>query len=416
MSDFYNQHSRRAGAGRPGPQPGAAAPATPGKRTLTQGLEPASAPVQRKPLDHTDDPGGGSAPAASGSDPQHPIPPALLADVVNTHKGSNGLQGSSTDYGRAVMAIWTWCQQSVPSLEAARAYATGPGDPQVKIATIGQMAAARGRLEFLIGWMLQGGLKVKKTIDKDDPKKSMPGDWENTPGSTPDNSTNRGTIVDHYSGSDANYSAGNDWCGMFVGFVMSRLGMAATKGSSEPNDPGDPTDHTALQSSYRILHLLRDANHKPGPGEAVMWLNGERSSTMTAPQPGDVVVYNDHVAMVERYNAEAQTIDTLDGNVGLRIGTDADDSVSGAHRDLVTNAKAGHWRIIALWRPGLDAYGRAPTTSTAPADDAPGQALVAQINQACAQVTQLYTDAGLDGSGAVNPVDSTATIAGNAAK
>jgi hypothetical protein len=358
--------------------------------------------VQRKRGD------GGPVPA---EDPDAstalPIPQALIDGVAQAVHGHNGLQRDTTPYGQAVMAIWQHCAQHVPDTEVVKAFAKGPGASDAKLAMIGQLGAERARLEFLIGWMLQDGIRVLKAkkpdvVDPSNPDSSRPGNWENEPGVNTDNSTNRGTIVDNY---EAPYNAsGLDWCGMFVGFALSSVGMD-TAGA----------DHGALESVYRIKTLLEDDQRVPGPGEAVKWLDGNAHTgkvpALDTPRAGDVVVFAEHVAMVERY-ADG-VIETIEGNVGLQ-STDAyaTDAASGERYTLDGPAPNPRLTLLAIWRPGLDAYG-ASDQAQGPGGDAQGQ--LARIQTACAQVIDLYRRLDLAGASAVNNVDSVATIAKAAA-
>jgi hypothetical protein len=88
----------------------------------------------------------------------------------------------------------------------------------------------------------------------------------------------------------------------------------------------------------------------------------------------DVVVCDHHVSMIERHEVTpqgTQTIDTVDGNVGLPLNNHyAADSVSGASYQLPQSNKDG-MQIRAIWRPGIDAY----CDSSQPASDA-GPAII----------------------------------------
>lgn len=439
MANYQSQVRSGGVTGRAGS--GASAPGlAPGKRTLTEDL-------------YAGPDGGGGGSGAAADVETEAIPKDLLDAIRQDAKPdpknnnatgkNNRLQGAATKFGGDVMALWSYCKDHIPLTATAKAYATGPGDPQTKLALLGQMAAARARLEFLVGWILQGGIQVFKEpeppgYDKDKPPPTA-GNWENNPkpAITNDNSTNHGTIVDQYTSAAAGYGRSDDWCGMFVGFVMAEIGMNPVV--KDPGDLTDPAaDHLALASSARMMEFLqatipgsggKPAKRVAGPGEAVLWLAPgavPQIPVMTAPQAGDVVVFDHHVSMIERY--ESGRIDTIDGNVGLQLTRAyATDCVSGASYQLPQNDDKGKPKdpqamvIRAIWRPGIDAYRNPPdaaagaagnATAAAPVD---GNALLAQIQRACEQVTALYSEISLAGASAVNDRDSVATIARNVA-
>lgn len=338
-------------------------------------------PVPQQPLDQTITPLPG------------PIDVALLQQAIDAYVATpGGVKAIRQDspYGQAVLAVWQVCNDHLPPKDVVQEYAKSGVESELKRRTIGLVAARRARLEFLIGWMLQGGIHMS------------PQNWENGNGANvqgTDSSANSGTIVDKYTGFESGYGLrNNDWCGMFVGFAFRHAGMKK----------GDPA-YNSLASVPRALEWVR-AQVSLGTAGLTMTPD-EIWSGARVPQAGDVVILEQHVAMVERFDSTAKRIDTIDGNVGLLFTNDyASNGVSGASY----TATGGPMQILLVYRPGLEAFGATPApAATATRDNTLGDALVHQLDEACGQLTDLYQKLQL--AGAVDNRKSVAQIASDIA-
>lgn len=320
-----------------------------------------------------------------------PIDVALLQAVIDSYP-SGGVAGinETSDYGKAVVAVWNYCNDNLPPQDAVQQYGASAVESELKRRTIGLLAARRARLEFLLGWMLQGGIHM--TVQN----------WENYDGDNAqgtDSSSNSGTIVDKYTRFQSGYGLpNNDWCGMFVGFAFRHAGMQKSNRA-----------YTELASTDRAIAWVQ-AQADLGTAGLQMTPDEIWSGAKT-PQAGDVVVLEGHVSMVERFDSVTKQIDTIDGNVGLLFNNDYQaNGVSGASY----TETSGPLRILLVYRPGLEAFGATPAAAgAAPADNSAGDALVQQLEEACAQLTDLYQKLQLPG--AVENAKSVSQIADNTA-
>jgi hypothetical protein len=308
-----------------------------------------------------------------------PIEAALLEAVIAAHRNGGGLTAGSP-YGQAVQAVWQACDANLPRQGVLDAYKRSAVAQPLKRATLGRLAAMRGRFEFLIGWMLQGGIRPTAT------------NWENVDGDNltgTDDTSNNGTLVRKYTGYESRYGlTGHDWCGMFVGYAQRKAGMSKTSDA-----------YTELSSTSRALAWI-EAHRESGFGAAGVAMTPEQIFDGSAvPQPGDVVVLEHHVSMVERFDRAARRIDTIDGNIGLvdRIGNPANSASGRSYTS--THGTDGSMRILAVFRPGLEAFGATSDPRAAPSlDNAVGEGLVTEVSRACHQLTDLYGKLGLAGS------------------
>lgn len=411
MSNRENARARSAPGKSTSSQGGQAAEAAaypaPGRRTLVQdqpGLQPLTVGQTRKSgagvgaspsSTGTSDDGSGAALTAPA---EGPIPSGLLWAVMHAYHADIKQIDENSPFGKAVLAVWKFAHDNDPGLPRRtemKAYAGSSVDSATKRRTIGELAARRARFEFLLGSLLTGGIRTGAT-------------WENYPHANnqgTDKSTNSGTLVNHYNNDFAtkddpgsgNYAgnAGSDWCGMFVGFAFSQVGM-------------DPTSnvHYLLKSSTNAIEWAN--THKAELGADGYMLPAEIDSRQKTPQAGDVVVFEHHVSMIEKFYPENKQIDTIDGNVGLRVGDMkvASDKVSGGSYTPVTGknadgkpltqyapatSKAGVGNIRLIFRPGLAHFGATETPAGQPPQaNTAGEALIAQLDAACHQLTDLY--------------------------
>lgn len=333
-----------------------------------------------------------------------PLDAKLLANVVKAYPQGDQITATDahTEFGTAVMALWHSADITVPDRTAVQNYLHSNVEPTLKRQTIGQLTAARARLEFFLGWLLQGGIRMNGT------------NWENGGGTNAnesDSTTNAGTIVSEYTrtqlidGKWGGYGLANaDWCGMFVGFAMHHAGLAINS-----------TTYLALASVPRALEWVKQQKAHGGLGTGGLEMTADDIwSGHATPQPGDVVILEHHVSMVERFDVATKTIETVDGNVGLLFNRDY--AANGASGATYTKA-GGPMKILLVYRPGLETFGveSEPTTTATgqAADPAAGLALVSGVQRASQQLTDLYGKLHLPG--AIDDTKSVAQIATNTA-
>ena len=346
---------------------------TVGKQTLVQMNRSGDSPVQLL------GPSAGDIAVAPG-----PIPRDKLEPVIREHRAARPHQTTadpSSRFGTAVMDLWTWCSTNIPNPSDMQTYAASPVDDTVKQRTIGLLAARRARLEFLLGWLLQGGVQSNNT------------DWETYGGSNAegtDSSSNAGPIVSEYSrGTTRSYGLRNhDWCGMFVGFAYGRVGMPE-RGVDPASNP-----HNDLSSATEARNWINNPGRTRQNGEQTIL--PEQLAAGARPQAGDLAVFRDHVSMIEDYDASTGVISTVDGNVGLHRNN-MSAGVSGFAADT-TALQSLHGGLWMLWRPGLESFGAAATApGAATADNSAGDALVQQLDNACRQLIAVYRGQGIAG-------------------
>jgi hypothetical protein len=323
---------------------------------------------------------------STSASPAGPIDAKLIDAVVTGRARRDQDQGAS--YRAAMLDVWHQCDTGIPAHDRVQAYVKVPIDPTLKRATLGKIAALRARLELVLGWMLQGGFHLTAT------------NWEDLAGTNQegtDASTNTGTLVNHYTGNDSRYGlTGHDWCGMFVGFALSHAGLDKSSDA-----------YFALASVPRALQWI--AQHRKDGTPMTPEQIADGSAT---PQPGDVVVLEHHVSIVERFDPDKRVISTIDGNVGLTQQY-LSNSVSGREYDVKHHT--GPMKILMVYRPGLADFGGTPAKpDVVMTDNSAGQALVNQVDGACRQLTQLWQQMQL--AGTMNSEQSVAEIAATNAK
>lgn len=228
------------------------------------------------------------------------------------------------------IAVAKWCTDDLMRIDQMRAFWTGTKDKDLRGRQLGEMAVQLGRLEFMLGWIQQGGLSDQTTRG-----------WE-TSGTAANNrskaddkdkSSNEGLFPGRYQAIFASGSGmpGYDWCGMFVGYLYGELLKL-----------DHPEIGSGMEDWREALAILKRGDHKLWPirelsnpdtlGDIVRWDDD-------TPRPGDIVITTRdpfvapsgstpgtgnmgadqrapaHISMVETYDASA--LRTIDGNAAL---------------------------------------------------------------------------------------------------
>jgi hypothetical protein len=283
----------------------------------------------------------------------------------------------------AVAALWASCQTDIPKQADLHTYAQSTVADANKREQLGKIAARRARLEFLIGWLVPGGLHdTGKNLE------NGPGQTAEDPTGKVDKSSNAGTIVSRYT--DAYGATNHDWCGQFVGYCLGETGMPVLA-------PGQASDHYSLLSAYGANQWIENPSRVHGAQEVIMTpanlLDGS-----AVPQAGDVIVWKLHIAMVEA--CADGVISTIEGNISV-FPHDYANGIGGSN-DRVADLVNLHGGLYCIWRPGLQAMGATSTPDAAATTHDPvGDALVDTVEGACRQVGALYSALNLPGAGAI---------------
>lgn len=291
------------------------------------------------------------------------------------------LEGAKTDKERqeAALAVAGWNRANMVNQADVQAYLARPDvSMEEKTATMGQLAVAAARGEFLAGWGYEGGVN-----------NGGANGWEN-------NGKNSGAFTTHYQKqvNTAGLGDGQAWCTSFAGSAMMQAGFQLNK------DVGTTTAKSPFWSGLRLDTWARNgqsidgkqitgAGHKvvdaasggkrigagkDNNGKATGWSKldadlvadkkgekrGDIASAFTAangsPQAGDIMVLGEnhgfrakgasHTVMVESFDPETQTLTTIEGNKG--------DKVTSTKIDLRDPAQVS--KIISSTRVGADAF------------------------------------------------------------
>jgi hypothetical protein len=276
------------------------------------------------------------------------------------------------DHRAAVLALATFTRENMPPRALLDGYLDRTDvTPEAKVATLGQLAAAVARMEFLLGTMYQRGTKAK---------------WETA--------TNRGAFPDVYE--KAIGGGAQPWCTNFVGYAYTRLGFRANaEGTTSEFMSGYRLREWSAKgkgvSGEQITPAAQTVAGAVGTGSALIdraeWkrlrkdlkaakTQADRLAVTEAffaggahplPQPGDIVVKprgdaaannefsggKSHTMLVESFDASAYKIHTIEGNVGDKVG--------GRTIDLTDPVDVS--KIIFLTRMGTQFFGASPTAT-----------------------------------------------------
>jgi hypothetical protein len=296
--------------------------------------------------------------AASGS-PAHASIGAAPAGAVQRQTGTptplaipagpipvTMLQGLPTAPQQAV-TVAEWCKVNLLHKDEMQAF--WAANPNTRGATLGQMAVQLGRLEFMLGWIQQGGLSTQTTAGWEDQGTAA----DNHSKVDGDTSSNKGTFPGRYQApfNGGKGMAGYDWCGMFLGYLYNDL--------LKLDDGGMGGD--GLEGWRGADTLLASGNPKIWPSR-VTDQNSDKFGTFTGwdggvPRAGDLAIIShaaftpglgagaadtrtpDHVGMVEEVATSATTgyVRTIDGNSSLL----ASSHVAGSDGSHAANAVSG---------------------------------------------------------------------------
>ncbi len=275
---------------------------------------------------------------------------------------------------------------------------------QEKTQTIGQLAVDIARMEFLLGWMYQGGLS-----------RSGATGWE-----TENRGNNRGEFPTHYQDAMETHGRGTGapWCTSFAGYAYRQIGFnfdfneevnerrrsstarsifwsglrlrqwaltGQTTSGRELTPTGqrvaDPETSGALidRSDWATLtRRLRSLSETEQRHQAV----SEFFETRTTPQAGDFLILgrnnnfknggSSHTALVERYDAATQTILTVEGN--------ADNAVRARQIDLTNPDQVS--QIVFITRLGVEYFNPTDPTRQSQSTAASEEAGTTQASEA----------------------------------
>ncbi len=289
----------------------------------------------------------------------------LIFEVAQRGRPVEAAAGSATERATAIEALVDFSRTQVdalgPLVERFRRQATPAVGEKVRV--LGQLAAAVGRMEFLLGSMLYQG-----------------GEWEE--------SSNRGAMVDDYTGGSA-----TQWCSLFTSTIWERITgqrMRAASGYklANPSDFGlDITYDTAAGGAFVGSRSTRSAraatgrNHNPWAQlrQTLTEIDGGQIPDQTReealqafltghglqPQAGDIMVVKRGSAGANSFTAGARVegrlrgafqshttmVESFSGTVVSTIEGNADDRVRGRTYDLSNPDDVA--KIIFLARPGI---------------------------------------------------------------
>jgi hypothetical protein len=260
-----------------------------------------------------------------------------------------------------------------PLVERFREQASPSVDEKVRV--LGQLAAAVGRMEFLLGSMMYQG-----------------GDWEER--------SNRGAMVDDYTGGSA-----TQWCALFTSTMWQRITGQTMRAASgyklaNPGDFGlDITYDTAAGGGFlgsrgtRSASTRRGGNYNPWAElrQTLLDIDAGRIADQTRadaletfltdhglrPQAGDIMVVKRSSAdansftrgeMVDGkrkgvFQSHTTMVESFSGSVVSTIEGNADDRVRGRTYDLSNPDDVT--KVIFLARPGIEPTARAETEEAA---------------------------------------------------
>lgn len=288
----------------------------------------------------------------------------LIAGVTNVAAVKNKRRA-------AALKLAEWARDNVPNRQLLDAYLASDVPKDEKVSAIGQIATAIARMEFLLGWIYEGGIK-----DADGKG------WEN-------DGTNQGAFPSYYKDAIKTHGKTGPWCTTFAGYAYKQAGFNFS------DKAGDAESKSIFWSGYRLRHwaktgksnsgtVLTDKGQRSGDAESSGALidkdawKGLRTQldksskaearkaalteffeTNPMPQSGDIMVIggNDntfrkgghsHTVMVDRFSAEDFTVSTVEGN--------ANNAVSARKIDLSKPDQVGG--IISLVRLGAENFGK----------------------------------------------------------
>jgi hypothetical protein len=302
----------------------------------------------------------------------------------------------------AVKVLTEWCRDHLPDRAQLDAYLTAPGDSkEQKIQTIGQLVVAVARMEFLLGWMYEGGIAPGRN-------------WESQ-------GADKGEYVTHYQKeAGTSKTGGLHWCTSFAGYCYKRLGIDETLTQTKNQvfasgyrlrwwaTKGQNIDKKQITDEDKILSTLSGAafidqvawrqlvkelrsqvpKNKKGASQGTEASSSVTSSeakatpasivddffaTHPGPQPGDIAVLgvnNDfkkkgtsHTVLIERYDSTTHTLWTIEGNATGAVR---------ARQLILTNPD--HVAQIICWvRPGLEHYNVGTAEVPVPSSKEPPQ-------------------------------------------
>jgi hypothetical protein len=266
----------------------------------------------------------------------------------------------------SVLALAAWTRENMPPRVVLDGYLDRTDiAADAKVATLGELAAAVARMEFLLGTLYHQGTRAK---------------WE---------TRNSGVFPDTY---DAAIGGGDQpWCTKFAGYAYSRLGFQANqKGNTSPFMSGfrlrewsaegrgvdgkeitaaDQTVDDAVGTGSTLIdkaewkQLRKDLKAAKTDADRLT-VTEAFFTTHPVPQAGDIVVKprgdaegtneftggKSHTMLVESFDAATYTIHTIEGNVGDKVGGRAIDLKSA--KDVS--------KIIFLTRMGTQFFGKDP--------------------------------------------------------
>lgn len=301
----------------------------------------------------------------------------LIFQVAKRGRAVAEAGGSATARTAAIEALVDFSRDQVATLPPLVERFRNQSSPSVeeKVRVLGRLAAAVGRMEFLLGSMMYQG-----------------GEWEE--------SDNRGAMVDDYTGGSA-----TQWCSLFTSTMWQRITGQTMRAASgyklaNPADFGlDITYDTAAGGGFvgsrgtRAASTRRGGNYNPWAElrQTLLDIDGGRTTDRTraeaveafltdhglSPQAGDIMVvkrrsadansftrgervegklrgaFQSHTTMVESFSGTV--VSTIEGN--------ADDRVRGRTYDLSDPDDVA--KVVFLARPGIEPAARAETEEAA---------------------------------------------------
>jgi len=284
-----------------------------------------------------------------------------------------------------VLELAEYARANITRIADVEAYLAGTATDEEKMRVLGLLAVQHGRLEFLLGWMYEGGLTDLNTTARTGLNRRG---WEN-------DGANAGEFPTHYQDAMHGVQGGDRWCTTFAGYLYNALGLRSNIRQSQ-----------AFRSNYRLLRwatsgqnvgstVVTPAAEQVGAEaggarliEDTEWgqlkTNINAATTLEAkrmavntffvgppekpmPQAGDIIVYagvgnalvggHAHTIMVEYFDPIEFTISTIEGNNEDSAFSRIIDLKDAIHVD----------KIVALIRLGIQHFNTTSSTAAQPA-------------------------------------------------
>lgn len=192
----------------------------------------------------------------------------------------------------AIVELATWCRNNLPNQAMLDAYLDRPDiTDEEKMQTIGRLAVEVARMEFLLGWMHEGGVS--------DPDGSG---WENK-------GADKGEFPTYYQEEMGKKGGGAWWCTRFTGYAYSKVGFNFNFTDQVNEQKRSSTAKGIFGSGYRLRTWLKTGKTV---GKKAKTLTPEDETVANAATSGQLIDRGDWKALrktmkkIKKKNKDAQ--------------------------------------------------------------------------------------------------------------